>query len=249
MNKAFCLTIAGFDASAGAGILADIKSFESAGVYGTAVITSNTIQTEKHFADLKWEDTDFILRQLETILLHYPIRACKIGIIESSQLLADIISRINRISAGISIVWDPVIRSSTGQNFLSGFHKAWESDILSGILLVTPNTMEAIELSGLSNPYDAAAALSKYCYVLLKGGHDAERPGRDQLYEKGRIVRSFYPVNPDCSPKHGSGCVLSAGIAARLASGELLEEAIENAKTYTENFLSSSKSMLGSHQI
>ena len=90
-SRPFVLTIAGFDPSGGAGVLADAKTFEQHRVYGFAVNTGNTIQTENEFYEMQWTDIDFILKSLDKLLQNYTVKAVKIGIVPSLDYLKEIV--------------------------------------------------------------------------------------------------------------------------------------------------------------
>ena len=121
-------------------------------------------------------------------------------------------------------------------------------EALSKVFLITPNYNEAIQLLPSSNAKDAAKHLAKHCNVLLKGGHNNEEPGVDYLYTKNEIIK-LEATSTEVSPKHGSGCVLSAAITANLALGFDLINSCKNAKTYIEQFLKSNSTLLGYHHV
>ena len=118
-NRPIVLTIAGFDPSGGAGVLADVKTFEQHKVYGFAINTGNTIQTENEFHKIQWTPIDFVLESIKTLLDSYAIRAVKIGIVPSLDYLKQIIFCIKKHSPKIKIIWDPVLKSSTEFDFLT----------------------------------------------------------------------------------------------------------------------------------
>ncbi|MBC7586902.1 MAG: bifunctional hydroxymethylpyrimidine kinase/phosphomethylpyrimidine kinase, partial [Chitinophagaceae bacterium] len=133
------LSIAGFDPCAGAGILADIKTFEQHKVYGLGINTAQTLQTENAFLSIKWEDENAILKSLETLLNHYDVKAIKIGIVENISILQNIVSFIHQKNAAIKIIWDTVIKSSSGFNFWNGsMNEEVLFSILSKVFLITP---------------------------------------------------------------------------------------------------------------
>src|SRR6218665_1217381 len=118
-NRPFVLTIAGLDPSGGAGILADIKTFEQHKVSGFAIVTANTIQTENEFHKIEWIDISFVIRSIEVLFQNYKISAVKIGIVPSLSYLNRILSTIKLVSPNTKIVWDPVLKSTTEFDFLS----------------------------------------------------------------------------------------------------------------------------------
>ena len=248
-NRPFSLSIAGFDPSAGAGVLADIKTFEQHQVYGLAINTANTIQTENNFLAIDWTPIDFILQSIETLFQAYAIKAIKIGVVSSLESLTLIVSLIKKISPETKIVWDTVLKSTTKFDFLSIRNQKDLIAILDKIELITPNYNEILKLNTSENSAEKIAQeLSQYCNVLLKGGHHPTKKGTDYLYYKTQQIK----LNPNPTtifPKHGSGCVLSAAITANLSLDQDLLTACQNAKKYTETFLSSTLSQLGHHYV
>lgn len=249
LNRPMVLSIAGFDPCAGAGILADIKTFEQHKVYGLGINTAQTLQTENAFLSIKWEDENAILKSLETFLNHYDVKAIKIGIVENISIVQNIVLFIHQKNAAIKIVWDTVIKSSSGFNFWNGLmNEEVLFSILSKVFLITPNYNEVLQLLPASNAKESAKKLSAYCSVFLKGGHNHEAIGIDYLYFKNSL-ETIKGNTIEMYAKHGSGCVLSAAITANLALGFDVLSSCKNAKQYIEQFLSSNKSLLGYHHV
>ena len=248
-NRPFVLTIAGFDPSGGAGVLADVKTFEQHGVYGFAINTANTIQTENEFFEIQWTDLDFVLKSIEKLFNNYTIKAAKIGIVPSLDYLKEIVLAIKKLSPKTKIVWDTVLKSTTNFDFLKIENEKILIEKLKEIDLITPNYNETLQLSPKEiNTKTTAALLSKYCSVLLKGGHNPSEIGIDYLYTENAI-HQLLPKKNTCYEKHGSGCVLSSAITANLALGQNLKTACEKAKIYTENYLLSNPTKLGFHYV
>ncbi|MFV8391630.1 hydroxymethylpyrimidine/phosphomethylpyrimidine kinase [Flavobacterium sp. LB2P6] len=248
-NRPFVITIAGYDPSGGAGVLADVKTFEQHCVYGFAVNTGNTIQTENEFFEIQWTDIDFVLKSLDKLLQNYTIKAVKIGIIPSLDYLKEIVSLVKKLSPKTKIVWDTVLKSTTEFNFTTIENKAVLIEILEKIDLITPNYNEILQLSSEEiNVETIAGVLSKYCAVLLKGGHNPDKIGVDYLYLENEILK-LVPNNTLVFEKHGSGCVLSSAITANLALGQHLKTACTNAKKYIETYLESNPTKLGYHHV
>lgn len=246
-NRPFVLTIAGFDPSGGAGVLADIKTFEQHRVYGLAINTANTIQTEKEFVSIEWTAIEIVIQSIETLFKTYSIQAVKIGIVPSLEYLKTIVCSIKYISPTTKIVWDTVLKSTTDFNFLEIKNQQDLEFILEHIELITPNYNEALQLGHeASNIEKCVNKLSLHCSVLLKGGHNPEQRGTDYLYSKDRFFK-LVPTVDQIFEKHGSGCVLSAAIVANIALEQDLLDACKNAKFYTENYLLSHPSLLGHH--
>ena len=248
-NRPIVLTIAGFDPSGGAGVLADIKTFEQHKVYGFAINTANTIQTENKFHALQWMPIDFILESIAIILNSYPIKTVKIGIVPSLDYLNQIVFSLKSHSPGIKIIWDPILKSSTEFEFLLLQNQSLLIEILNQIELITPNYNEMKHFDSEEKEIKTIAKFySKYCSILLKGGHNPNEIGVDYLYIQNDIHR-YLPKTNKCYEKHGSGCVLSSAITANFALGQTLKTACENAKLYTENYLLSNPTKLGFHHV
>ncbi len=247
-NRPIALSIAGFDPIGGAGVLADIKTFEQHQVTGFAITTANTIQTENEFFEIEWIDLSFVLRSLETLFKSYNIQSVKIGIVPSLDYLNQILSVIKAVSPTTQIVWDPVLKSTTEFEFMNMKNQLDLNKMLSKIDLITPNYNEAeILFPGfISNQLSLKNKISTS--VLLKGGHNPIEIGTDRLFLKDEII-DLLPSNKECFEKHGSGCVLSSAIASNLALNQTLTEASKNAKTYIEKFLSSNTTLIGYHYV
>jgi len=246
-NRPFVLTIAGFDPSGGAGVLADIKTFEQHKVYGFAINTGNTIQTENAFYEMQWTDIHFVLNSLEKLFGNYAIKAVKIGIVPSLSYLKEIIFAVKRLSPETKVVWDTVLKSSTEFDFLMIKNRTELDEILKEIDLITPNYNEIKKLFPAFNPLSKSPP-SGIRALLLKGGHNPNKVGIDYLYTSNG-THKYLPKTDNCYEKHGSGCVLSSAITANLALGQNLETACKNAKKYTENYLLSNPTKLGFHHV
>lgn len=247
MNKrSFVLTIAGFDPSGGAGILADIKTFEFYKTSGLAVSTGLTFQTEDTFLGVEWHAEEQIIKQLEPLINRYPIEYVKIGLIENMERLTNIVALLKRSNPKIKIVWDPILMTSTGFSIHENITISELEKIAEKVFMITPNLNEIKSFYPDLSAIESAEHLSFWCKVLLKGGHDEENKGRDSLIEKGEF-QSFNPVKVAHYSKHGSGCIVSAAIVAGLARGYPLNKAILRAKRYITRVLLSNKTMLGYH--
>lgn len=243
-DRPFVLTIAGLDPSAGAGILADIKTFEQHKVTGFAISTANTIQTENQFYEIQWTDLSFVIRSIEALFLNYKINVVKIGIVSSLYDLKRIVSTIKLLSPSTKIVWDPVLKSTTKFEFLKIEDRSALNKILSKIDLITPNYHEAKILfpDFISKEYKFSTN------ILLKGGHNEKALGTDCLFLEEEVLE-LLPSEKNCFEKHGSGCVLSSAIASNLALNQNIKEACKNAKTYIEKYLSSTSTLIGHHYV
>ncbi len=249
MSRPFVVSIAGFDPSAGAGVLADVKTFEQHQVYGFAISTANTIQTENEFVAIQWTDLDFVLQSVQTTFNSYDIKAVKIGIVPSLAFLKAVVFLIKKLSPETKIVWDTVLKSTTNFDFLIIENQNDLVDVLNELELITPNYDEISQLSSKEiNAETTAILLSKHCPVLLKGGHNPNEIGFDYLYLKNEHLK-LAPKTTKIFDKHGSGCVLSSAITSHLALAQELKTACINAKIYIEAYLQSNPTKLGYHYV
>lgn len=247
-NRPFVLTIAGLDPSGSAGLLADCKTFEQHQVYGLAINTGNTIQTEKEFFKIEWTPLDFVLESIKTLFVNYDIKVVKIGIIPSLDYFKKIIISIKKYSPTTQIVWDTVLKSTTEFDFITINSKLNLQEILSNIDLITPNYNEITRLFPDFNFDINQLNKDISTAILLKGGHNKQAIGTDYLYTRNEVF-TLPPNNIECYAKHGSGCVLSSAITANLALGQEMKLACVNAKLYIENFLNSTPTLIGYHYV
>lgn len=245
-NRPYVLSIAGFDPSAGAGILADIKTFEANEVYGLGVCSALTFQNDREFEDVQWVKEEDILKQIEVLLKRFEIRVVKLGLIKNFETLTIIISNLKSKIQNLKLIWDPILKASAGFNF-HVCRDFYEFELISSkVFLITPNLPEMEIIFGNKDYEGNASQLSYQCAVLLKGGHDKSEIVRDILFHKGKKAAFESPRIANGS-KHGSGCVLSSAIAANLAKGHEIKEACRLAKEYVNRFLASSETLLGYH--
>jgi len=248
MSRPFVISIAGFDPSAGAGILADIKTFEQNNVYGLGICSAITNQTEDKFHSVVWESYDSISISLETLIDKYSIKAIKIGIVENLKTTLKISEFIKSKDSSIKIVYDPVLKSSTEFDFIKNFDKETLTKLLKSVDIITPNLNEFKVLFETEEIIETGKVHSSDCAILLKGGHNLNNPGKDILFLKNQSIE-IHPLNKEVFPKHGSGCVLSSALTAMLALQTEMHEACIMAKKYTEFFLLSNHTLLGWHNV
>jgi len=244
--RPYALTIAGFDPSAGAGVLADVKTLEASGVYGLAACTALTVQNDIAFERVSWVPLADIQDQVRRLLAQFRVGFVKIGLIESLPVLQELTSWLKAHNPALQIIWDPVLRATAGYEFHARPDASLLQAICRKLTLITPNQPEALRLLPAASPEAAAEALAAWCPVLLKGGHAAGPAATDLLLVGGERHALSAPRLPH-GAKHGSGCVLSAAIAARLALGDALPEACRAGKAYTATFLASNDTLLGYH--
>jgi hydroxymethylpyrimidine/phosphomethylpyrimidine kinase len=246
-SRPYVMSIAGFDPSAGAGILADIKTFEASRAYGLGVCSAITFQNDQEFEGVSWISKEDILHQAAVLLKKYPVTYVKIGLVENADVLLYLIREMHLLSPGLLFIWD--LKASAGFDFLHTPNQARLNEICAELFLITPNIPEAVELGESGAAELNASVLSEYCNVFLKGGHHPHKAGEDFLFlKKGKRI-SFGGRTFKVQPKHGSGCILSSAIAARLAKGAELEKACLLAKDYILEVLESNDSLLGYHSL
>lgn len=237
------LSIAGSDSCGGAGIQADIKTITMNGVYAMTAVTALTAQNTQGVIAVQESTPDFLAQQLDAVFTDIFPDAVKIGMVSSGELIRVISERLRFYNAK-NVVVDPVMGSTSGSSLLkSEACKTLKSELFPLSILVTPNIPEAQILSGIkiNNKEDmlkAAEMLHKTCgcAVLVKGGHNKDNAD-DLLYTKDKI-RWFEEKRIENPNTHGTGCTLSSAIAAGLAKGMELEEAIKSAKEYVTDAIS-----------
>jgi len=228
------LTIAGSDPSGGAGVQADLKTFHQHGVYGTSVLALLTVQNTKGVSHVELMPPEVVRAQLRAVLEDVPPAAAKTGALGD----ADIIEAVRMLwPKAIPLVVDPVMISKHGAKLLD----AAAIDAMRGLLkratLVTPNAHEAGKLVGrpvrtAADAKDAARTIAATGpAALVKGGHLEEEDAVDVLCV-GDQVDELRAPRVDTDQTHGTGCALSASIAARLARGATLEDAVRGAKAW-----------------
>lgn len=242
------LTIAGFDPSGGAGVLADVKTFEQCEVYGMAAVTALTYQNDSAFEKVEWLKISQIKEQIQVLEKRFQFQFVKIGLIENLDILKQLLLFLTSGNKKLKVIWDPILKASAGFEFHTALNKKVLEDILKAVYLVTPNIPESIALGGFEDAEKNAAYMSRFCNVYLKGGHDETKKGIDFLYTDGKKIE-FRPQIKTAFSKHGSGCVLSSAITAGLAKGLDLKTACEEAKKYISLFLAGSSELLGYHSL
>ena len=248
-ERPYVVSIAGFDPSAGAGLMADVKTFEQHRVYGFGVSTAWTVQNDSEFLEIEWMESAFIIKQLKPLVSKFDIKACKIGLIQNPEGLFEVISFLKSNNPEIKIVLDPVWKASAGYELNNwNTNQSILKQSLKKIDLVTPNLAEMQFLGGSQDVISSARTWAEYCPVLLKGGHNDKNHAQDLLFERNDFYE-ITPANISLYSKHGSGCVLSSAIASNLALGLPLLEACKKAKLYIEEYLNSNPTLLGYHTV
>lgn len=246
-EKPYVLTIAGLDPSSGAGITSDIKTFEAHSVYGLSVCTAVTVQNDVSFKECVWIEESIIIAQIEALFERFSISVVKIGIIESWKVLSRVIGVLKKMNPSIKIILDPILKASAGFDFHNKQDFVVFEKILQSCDFITPNYEEIKELFPDKTVEETIEFISKRTNIYLKGGHRTIKKGWDEVYYSAIVQLNIEPGIDQVYEKHGSGCVLSAALTSNLANEMPIEDACKNAKRYTEQFLNSNESLLGSH--
>lgn len=232
------LTIAGSDSSAGAGIQADLKTFSALGVYGLTAVTCVVAETPGRVSKIESVSAALVRDQIEVVLRSFPVAAIKTGLLFSAEIVAEV-ARVLRKDAGRPLVIDPVMVATSGDPLLQkDAIEIFERELFPLAAVITPNLAEAARLSqksihDLSGMREAGAILAeKYAVpILLKGGHLTGDTAIDLLFAENTVTEFSAPFLRGVAT-HGTGCTYSAAIAAGLASGLALEEAVGRAKNF-----------------
>jgi hydroxymethylpyrimidine/phosphomethylpyrimidine kinase len=232
------LTIAGSDSSSGAGIQADLKTFSALGVYGLTAVTCVVAETPGQVSKIEPVSAALVRDQVEVVLRSFPVAAIKTGLLFSAEIIAEIASAL-RAHRLIPLVIDPVMVATSGDALLQeDAIVIYERDLFPLATLLTPNLGEAARLLGqpirdLGAMGEAGKKLArKYgVAVLLKGGHLSGNDAIDLLFAGEDVMEFAAPFSRGVAT-HGTGCTYSAAIAAGLASGLALKEAVGRAKKF-----------------
>ncbi len=233
------LTIAGSDSSAGAGLQADLKTFSAMGVYGVTAVTCIVAEVPGKVSRIDAVGTSTVREQIELLLTTFSIGAIKTGLLFSADIIEVIASALERCAGKIPLIVDPVMIATSGDALLQpAAVESYRSRLFPRATLVTPNMAEAAALTGrpvhdLAEMKVAGNELARKfgTRFLLKGGHLSGDCATDLLCDGATVVAFSAPFVPGVST-HGTGCTYSAAIAARLAMGDPLPEAIGRAKEF-----------------
>ncbi|WP_459190261.1 bifunctional hydroxymethylpyrimidine kinase/phosphomethylpyrimidine kinase [Parabacteroides sp. APC149_11_2_Y6] len=248
------LTIAGSDSGGGAGIQADIKTFSALGVYGTSAITSITAQNTQGVRGIQAIIPEILEGQIHAVFEDIIVDAVKIGMLHNKEAAQVVISAIDTFKPA-KIVLDPVMISTSGSKLLEDDTiDIITRELFKRVTLVTPNIDEAAFLSGMTIRNEEEMETAAYrlmemgCNALLmKGGHLGKEEMADILYIKDQAPIRFAVPAIDTFNSHGTGCTLSSAIAAYLALGKDLQEAVRMAKQYITTALSEGANVKTGH--
>ena len=248
------LTIAGSDSGGGAGIQADLKTFAALGVFGTSVITAITAQNTQEVRSAYDLPVEWIRAQMETVLDDFEIGAAKTGMLSSVAIIETVADVLEERGLK-NLVVDPVMISKSGYRLLRDDAIATlTSRLLPMARVVTPNLHEASLLAGyeITSLDDMARAARDIASlgarsVVVKGGHASFALAVDVLFVDGAVAE----LQPDGPVRersvHGTGCTFSAAIAARLALGDSVRDAVQAAKRYVTRVIAAAPNVGGGH--
>lgn len=231
------LTIAGSDSGGGAGIQADLKTFAARGVYGLSALTSVTAQNTVGVQGIYTLSPEAVVTQITSVLSDIGANAIKTGMLANAEIIEAVADQLQH-HPDIPLVVDPVMVAKSGAPLLDPAAVAVLIERLFPLATVlTPNLHEVQSLlhevvSDLEGMKRAAVRLKAMgpCYILVKGGHLTGK-AVDVLYD-GRSFKLFEAERIDTESTHGTGCTFASAIAAELAKGHSVEDAVETAKTY-----------------
>ncbi len=231
------LSVAGHDPTGGAGIQADAETIAALGCHAATVVACLTVQDTRDVREIHPVSADLARAQLEAVLADLPVRAAKVGLLGSVELVI-LLGELLGARPEIPVVVDPVLAAGGGRELATeALIAAYRRHLLPIAALATPNAVEACRLAHDSGPGEASMRLiEEGCgAVLVTGGHSEDGPMVvDRLYRAGRPVVTF--AAPRIEGRfHGTGCTLSSGIAASLAKGRTLDDAIRVAQTFTHD--------------
>ena len=231
------LTVAGSDSGGGAGIQADLRTFAAHGVHGTSAITAVTAQNSVAVLDWVALDPRMVVAQMEAVASDMPVAAAKTGMLATAAIVSAVAAALERLRLPLVVV-DPVMIAKSGDRLLDrDAETAYRERLLPLATVVTPNLPEAESLLGrpvrtLAEMREAARALRALGprAVVVKGGH-LEGDAVDVFWD-GERMEDLSAPRIATKNTHGTGCTYSAAIAARLALGDPLLDAVRGAKAY-----------------
>src|SRR5690348_10516627 len=250
-DRPVVLTIAGLDPSGGAGIVADIKTIAAFGCFPAAAITSITFQNAQRVFGAEHQSAEILRAQVEPIVSDARVAAVKTGMLPTAEIVREVV-RLFREEELPAPVVDPVMISTSGHDLIGDeAFQVLKRELLPVACLVTPNIPEAERLAGFAirSEYDMRRAAEVIrsvgaSAVLIKGGHRSESlaDAVDILLDDVGVFTEFRETRIDVGEVHGTGCTLSAAIAANLAKNLSLFDAVAFAKTYVTDQIRSLRS-------
>jgi hydroxymethylpyrimidine/phosphomethylpyrimidine kinase len=241
------LTIAGSDSGGGAGIQADLKVFFALGCHGMSALTALTAQNTVEVSGIHEVPPDFVVAQIDAVVSDIGVDAAKTGMLASAEIVEAVAGAVDRNRMS-NLVVDPVFVSKHRDSLLApDAIDALKTRLLPLAAVVTPNLFEAEgltgkEISSLGDMREAADSIKELgpTAVLVKGGHAEWAEGAVDVFYDGDAYEELSGPRFDTEDTHGTGCALSAAIAARLAHGDGLLEAVRFAKSFVSGAIESS---------
>ena len=247
--KPCCLTIAGSDSGGNAGVQADLRAFHAYGLHGCTVFAALTAQNPRGVSAIHAVPPDFVAAQLDAVLGTYSIAALKTGMLADAAVI-DVAAAKLAAYPKIAKVIDPVMVATSGARLIEDSAvETLKARLLPLAALITPNVPEAEVLSGMritcrAEVREAAKRLNGEfgCAVLVKGGHAVGDLGEaeDTLFDGSEFRAFTMPWIENPVSTHGTGCTLAAALAAELALGRGLSEAVRGAKEYVHRAIAGS---------
>ena len=245
------LTIAGFDPSGGAGIQADLKTFQAFNVYGTSVVTSVAVENTVGVREIYDIPPKIVGDQIDVVLEDIEIDAVKVGMVSNEFIVEMVVEKIKRHNIK-KLVIDPVMVAKSGDRLLrKKAEKIFIEKLLPLALVVTPNVYEAEIISDIKiKDEEGAKRAAKMIHdkgaknVVLKGGHLEGNMAIDTLFD-GEKYYTFESLRIDTKNTHGTGCTFSSAIAAELAKGANVYDAVKIAKDYTTRAIKNAPDNIG----
>ena len=247
------LAVAGSDSGGGAGIQADLKTFAAFGVYGCTAVTAVTAQNTASVRRSAAVSAAMVEAQMEAVFSDIRISAVKVGLLPNASVVRAV-ARVLARHETPDVVYDPVMAASTGRSLQADSAlDAVREELLARVTVVTPNVAELARLTGSPPPVtdvevDRAARRLLDAgpgWVLATGGHRPGRFSRDRLHGPRGSGRARWYRAPRLETRHGhgTGCTLSSAIAARIALGDGVPEAVAVAKTYLGGALAAAREL------
>lgn len=239
IERDVALTVAGSDSGGGAGIQADLKTIEAHGVFGTSALTSVTAQDTRGVEAIEDVSTDVITAQIHSVIDDFAVSAAKTGMLSSAAIIETVADCF--AECDFPVVVDPVMVAQSGDRLLAAeAETVLQERLLPQAALVTPNLPEAAVLTDIDieNETDMYAAAEEIAddgpdAVLVTGGHLHESQLVDVLHVSGE-THTFGKPRIETENTHGSGCTISAAIAAELADGADVPTAVEHAEIFID---------------
>jgi hydroxymethylpyrimidine/phosphomethylpyrimidine kinase len=251
---AIALTIAGSDSSGGAGIQADLKTFAALGVYGASAITALTAQNTQGVAAIHDVPPAFVTAQIDAVFSDLAVGAVKIGMLANADVIAAVAAALDRWKV-TNMVLDPVMVATSGDRLLKpDAVDALKCELIPRARVVTPNLPEAAALldttvaadqSEMRAQAERILALGAKA-VLIKGGHGGGAESVDVLFDGASAIH-LAATRVGTRNTHGTGCTLSAAIAAGLAKGQELAVAARIAKVYVTDAIAAADQLAVGH--